>query len=97
MSIASPTLAVVGSSLSSSFQKKRSIVFSHSWHRSSLSETWQQMFAHPPCPQQPTKPLSNADQAIGWAAASGLAEPLGALVGLALQMTGSLNPMVMGM
>jgi ZIP family zinc transporter len=35
-------------------------------------------------------------KAIGWAAASGLAEPLGALIGLALQLTGRLNPMAMG-
>lgn len=35
-------------------------------------------------------------KAIGWAAASGLAEPLGALIGLALQLTGRLNPVAMG-
>lgn len=35
-------------------------------------------------------------KAIGWAAASGLAEPLGALIGLALQLTGRLSPVAMG-
>lgn len=36
-------------------------------------------------------------KAIAWAAASGLAEPLGALIGLALQLTGHLNPVAMGL
>ena len=36
-------------------------------------------------------------KAIGWAALSGAAEPIGALIGLALQLTGSLNPVAMGM
>lgn len=36
-------------------------------------------------------------KAIGWAATSGLAEPLGALIGLALQLTGHLDPVAMGM
>lgn len=35
-------------------------------------------------------------KAIGWAAASGLAEPLGALIGLALQLTGNLSTVAMG-
>ncbi len=36
-------------------------------------------------------------KAIGWAALSGLAEPVGALLGLALQLGGRLNPVAMGM
>jgi ZIP family zinc transporter len=36
-------------------------------------------------------------KAIGWAALSGAAEPIGALIGLALQLTGRLNPVAMGM
>jgi ZIP family zinc transporter len=36
-------------------------------------------------------------KAIAWAAASGLSEPLGALIGLALQLTGHLDPTAMGM
>jgi hypothetical protein len=36
-------------------------------------------------------------KAIGWTAVSGLAEPLGALIGLACQLGGALNPVAMGM
>jgi ZIP family zinc transporter len=36
-------------------------------------------------------------KAIGWAAASGLAEPLGALIGLACQLAGALNAAAIGM
>eukprot|EP00878_Enallax_costatus_P017386 GHUV01018260.1.p2 GENE.GHUV01018260.1~~GHUV01018260.1.p2 ORF type:complete len:125 (+),score=31.32 GHUV01018260.1:267-641(+) len=35
-------------------------------------------------------------KAIGWAAVTGIAEPLGALIGLAIQMSGQLNPLAMG-
>ena len=35
--------------------------------------------------------------AIGWAAVSGIAEPLGALIGFALWQSGNLNLMAMGM
>eukprot|EP00775_Hariotina_reticulata_P004873 gene4873-5118_t len=35
-------------------------------------------------------------KAIGWAAVSGLAEPVGALIGLALHSSGHLNPVAMG-
>lgn len=33
---------------------------------------------------------------VGWAAASGLTEPLGALIGLALQQTGHMDDITMG-
>jgi hypothetical protein len=36
-------------------------------------------------------------KAIAWAAASGLSEPVGALIGMALQLTGNLDPTAMGM
>ena len=36
-------------------------------------------------------------KAIGWAAVSGIAEPLGALIGFALWQSGNLNLMAMGM
>lgn len=35
-------------------------------------------------------------KAIGWAAVSGLAEPVGALLGLAVQSSGHLSPVAMG-
>lgn len=35
-------------------------------------------------------------KAVGWAAVSGLAEPAGALIGLAAQQAGRLNPLAIG-
>lgn len=36
-------------------------------------------------------------KAVGWAAVSGVAEPLGALIGFAVYQSGYLNAMAMGM
>jgi ZIP family zinc transporter len=36
-------------------------------------------------------------KAVGWAAVSGVAEPLGALIGFAVYQSGHLNPLAMGM